>query len=55
MQDAQCHGCDGSCREVMVSVEVAMVGARLDCLDRQYTDQPSGENLMNRKIRDWDI
>lgn len=51
MQPAHCHDHDhdGECQEVVIVV------ARLDYLDRQYIDQPSGENLMSRRIWNWDI
>lgn len=40
---------------VVVVVEVVIIVAHLDYLDRQYTDQPSGENFMNRRIWYGDI
>jgi hypothetical protein len=40
---------------VVVVVEMEMAVARLDSLDRQYIDQPSGENFINRRIWNWDM
>lgn len=54
MEPLRYHGYEGGFQGV-VFVEVVIVVARLDYLDRQYIDQPSGENFISRRIWNCNI